>query len=158
MNSSDLNNFIPVPVSLQKTFFRYWVEFLRPIHHLSPAEMQILACLLRERYFLSKKVKDDAILDNVVFSTEIRKKILAECDISNVFLSTKLGKFRKEGIIINGRINPKLIPNLKEEQGNFKLLLFFKFKEDEENKTETQEKKGSVPASGKTTRNTRKKG
>ena len=68
MNSSDLNNLIKVPVSLQKNFFKYWVEFLRPIHHLTPVEMQILACLLRERYFLSKKLSDDASLDNIVFS------------------------------------------------------------------------------------------
>ena len=154
MTSSDLNNLIKVPVSLQKTFFKYWVEFLRPIHHLTPVEMQILACFLRERYFLSKKVNDDAILDNIVFSTEIRRKVLAECGISNVLLSTKLGKFRKEGIIIKGRINPKLIPNLKEEKGNFKLLLFFKF----EDETTGEEKKGSVPASGKTSGNSRKKG
>lgn len=154
MDSSDLNNLIKVPVSLQKNFFKYWVEFLRPIHHLTPVEMQILACLLRERYFLSKKVSDDAILDNIVFSTEIRRKILAECEISNVLLSTKLGKFRKEGIIIQGRINPRLIPNLKEEKGNFKLLLFFKF-EDEDKGKETE---GSIPASGKAARNKSRKG
>jgi hypothetical protein len=154
MNSSDLNNLIKVPVSLQKNFFKYWVEFLRPIHHLTPVEMQILACLLRERYFLSKKVSDDAILDNIVFSTEIRRKILAECEISNVLLSTKLGKFRKEGIIIQGRINPRLIPNLKEEKGNFKLLLFFKFEDEDKGK----EKEGSVPASGKAARNKSRKG
>lgn len=154
MNSSDLNNLIKVPVSLQKNFFKYWVEFLRPIHHLTPVEMQILACLLRERYFLSKKVSDDAILDNIVFSTEIRRKILAECEISNVLLSTKLGKFRKEGIIIQGRINPRLIPNLKEEKGNFKLLLFFKFEDEDKGK----EKEGSVPTSGKAARNKSRKG
>ena len=153
MTGSDLNNFIPVPVSLQ-SFFKYWVEFLRPIHHLSPAEMQILSCLLRERYFLSKKVNDDAILDNIVFSTEIRRKILAECEISNVFLSTKLGKFRKEGIIENGRINPRLIPNLKEETGNFKLLLFFKFKDE----TKGKEKEGSVSGSSKAPKHKSKKG
>lgn len=156
MESSDLNNFIKVPVSLQTSFFRYWVEFLRPIHHLSPAEMQILACLLRERYFLSKKVTDPAILDSVVFSTEIRKKILAECEISNVFLSTKLGKFRKEGIIKDGRIHPKLIPNLKEEKGNFKLLLFFSF--TDENKDESKGEERGVSKGRKATRNTRKKG
>lgn len=152
MTGSDLNNFIPVSVSLQ-TFFKYWVEFLRPIHHLSPAEMQILSCLLRERYLLSKKVTDPDILDSLVFSTDIRRKILAECEISNVFLSTKLGKFRKQGIITNGRIYPKLIPNLKEGEANFKLLLFFKFTDE----TKGEEKKGSVPAGGKASRNKSKK-
>lgn len=153
MTGSDLNNFIPIPVSLQ-SFFKYWVEFLRPIHHLTPVEMQILTCLLRERYFLSKKINDDAILDNIVFSTEIRKKVLAECGISNVLLSTKLGKFRKGGIIIKGRINPRLIPNLKEEKGNFKLLLFFKFGDE----AKAKEKEGSIQGSGKTSRNKSRKG
>ena len=30
--------------------------------------------------------------------------------------------------IVNNKINPRFIPNIKEEDGNFKLLLLFDFK------------------------------
>lgn len=143
MNSSDLNNFIKVPVSLQDSFFKYWVEFLWPIHRLCPSEMDILACFLKERYALSKKIADDRLLDTVIFSTRIRRKILEDCGITGVFLSTKLGKFKKQGIIKDGRINPRLIPNVKEEKGNFKLLLYFDFKEDDKVNKASRTVKGS---------------
>lgn len=143
MKSSDLNNFIKVPVSLQDSFFKYWVEFLWPIHRLCPSEMEILACFLKERYALSKKITDERLLDTVIFTTRVRKKILDECGITGVFLSTKLGKFKKQGIIKEGRINPRLIPNVKEENGSFKLLLYFDFKDDNKTSKDTKPDKAS---------------
>ena len=41
-----------------------------------------------------------------------------------------MGKLRKNNVIIDNKINPKFIPNVKEENGNFKLLLLFSFNEE----------------------------
>lgn len=153
MDSRDLNNFIPISASLGDSFFKYWVEFTWPIHRLSPAEMRILSCFLRERYFLSKKVSDEKLLDKIIFNTDIRKKIVEECQISKVFLSTKLGKFKKTGIIIDGKINPRLIPRIKDEK-DFKLLIFFKL---ESNERRTQEPKADTQRSSRKARPSSKK-
>jgi hypothetical protein len=38
-----------------------------------------------------------------------------------------MSKLRKSKIIVDNKINPRFIPNVKEENGNFKLLLLFTF-------------------------------
>jgi hypothetical protein len=39
-----------------------------------------------------------------------------------------MGKLRKSNVIVDNKINPKFIPNIDEESGNFKLLLLFDLK------------------------------
>jgi hypothetical protein len=39
-----------------------------------------------------------------------------------------MGKLKKNKIITDGRINPKFVPEIVEEDGNFQLLLLFEFK------------------------------
>ena len=39
-----------------------------------------------------------------------------------------MSKFRKNGVIVNGKINPKYIPNVDENSNMFTLLLFFDLK------------------------------
>jgi hypothetical protein len=39
-----------------------------------------------------------------------------------------MGKLRKNKVIVDGKINPKFIPNIDEETGVFQLLLFFELK------------------------------
>ena len=38
-----------------------------------------------------------------------------------------MSKLRKAKIVLDNKINPRFIPNVKEENGNFKLLLLFTF-------------------------------
>jgi hypothetical protein len=39
-----------------------------------------------------------------------------------------MGKLRKSKIIVDGKINPRFIPNIREEEGFFELLLLFELK------------------------------
>ena len=120
-----MNNVIRIPTSISTSFFRFWFEFLRPFHNLTDREMQVASSLLKRRYDLSKVIQDEVILDKVVMSEDTKKVVREECNISLPHFQVIMGKLRKNKVILDGRINPRFIPNLTEEQGSFRLLLNF---------------------------------
>lgn len=122
------NNIIRIPTSLDSKFFKYWFVFLEPFHHLTDREMDIIAALVKQRYELSKVIKDDEILDKVTMSEDVKKKVREECNITLPHFQVILGKLRKNKVIVDGKINPRFIPNIDEEAGSFQLLLFFELK------------------------------
>lgn len=122
-----MNNVIRIPTSISTSFFRFWFEFLRPFHNLTDREMQVASSLLKRRYELSKVIQDEVILDKVVMSEDTKKVVREECNISLPHFQVIMGKLRKNKVILDGRINPRFIPNLTEEQGSFRLLLNFEF-------------------------------
>lgn len=120
-----MNNVIRIPTSISTSFFRFWLEFLRPFHNLTDRETQVASSLLKRRYELSKVIQDEVILDKVVMSEDTKKVVREECNISLPHFQVIMGKLRKNKVILDGRINPRFIPNLTEEQGSFRLLLNF---------------------------------
>lgn len=120
------NNVIRIPSSLQGSFFRNWIEFLTPLHGLTNREKDIIAAFIKARFELSKSITDEAILDKVVMSDDIKERVKKECKVSNAFFQVIFGKLRKTGIIQDNKINPKLIPkHLASTDNSFQLLLYF---------------------------------
>jgi hypothetical protein len=126
--NTKINNVVKISTSLDGKFFRYWLEFLKPFHHLADREINVLACFLKHRYELSKVIKDVNILDKVTMSDDVKKKVIEECNITLPHFRVILGKLRKNKVIENDRINFKFIPNIEEDKGQFQLLLFFELK------------------------------
>ena len=122
------HNIVRIPTSLNGKFFRYWFEFLQPFHNLTNREIDVITAFVKQRYQLSKVIKDDNILDKVIMSEETKKKVREECNITLPHFQVIMGKLRKNKVIIDGKINPKFIPNINEETGTFQLLLLFELK------------------------------
>ena len=110
-------------------FFRYWFEFLKPIHQLTQREIDVASSLVRHRYRLSKAISDEAILDKMTLSTDIRKQVMEECNLPPRYFNVVMSNLKKNRFIIDGRINPKFIPRINEDKGNFQLLLLFDFQQ-----------------------------
>ena len=110
------------------SFFRKWFEFLEPFHRLTAREMDVATAFVKQRYKLSKVVKDPDILDKVLMSEDTKKIVREECNITLPHFQVIMGKLRKNQIIVDGKINPRFIPNIDEESGSFKLLLYFTLK------------------------------
>ena len=123
-----VNNVIRIPASLEGSFFKYWFLFLEPFHHLTSREIDVIACFVKQRYELSKVIKDSDILDKVTMSEDTKKKVREECNITLPHFQVIMGKLRKNKVIIDGKINPRFIPNIDEETGAFQLLLLFELK------------------------------
>lgn len=125
------NNVIGVPSSFSSTtnnFFRYWVEFLRPLHHLTDREMDVATAFLKKRYELSKDILDPIKLDKYLMNEDTKAEIRNECNISPAHFQVIMGKLRKSGVIKDGNIFPLFIPNIKEDNDTFQLLLYFQLK------------------------------
>lgn len=122
-----INNIVRIPCKLDNKFFRYWFEFLEPFHHLTEREMDVITSLVKHRYELSKVISDSEILDKVTMGDDTKRKVMQECDITLPYLQVILGKLKKNRVIVDGKINPKYIPNVIEEEGSFKLMLLFEF-------------------------------
>lgn len=122
------NNIVRIPCSLDKSFFRLWFKFLEPFHKLTDREIDVITSFVNQRYGLSKVIKDNEILDKVTMSEDTKKKVREECNITLPHFQVIMGKLRKNKVIVDGKINPRFIPNIDEETDTFQLLLLFELK------------------------------
>lgn len=119
-----VDNVIPLQSSLDD-FFKLWLKCIKFLHNLTEREQDVTAAFLRNRYYLSTKINDQKILNQVLFSEQTKKKIMAETNLSVAHFQVIMGKLRKAGVIKDNTLNPKIIPTLNPGAKDFKLLLFF---------------------------------
>ena len=120
------NNVIRVPCNLDQ-LFRYWLEFLVPFHNLTSRETDIAAAFLKERYRLSKVILDSDLVDRTLMSEDSQRKIRQDCNVANQHFQVIKSKLKSKKFFVNDRINPRLIPDVKEDNGIFQLLLVFEY-------------------------------
>ena len=120
-----INNVITIPTSIEGKFFRYWLEFLKPFHKLTDRETDVMASFLKQRFELSKVIKDQEVLNKYTMNEETKKKVRDECNITQAHFQVIMTKLKKSKMIDNGRINPKFIPRVEEDAKSFHLLLSF---------------------------------
>lgn len=122
-----VDNVLSIPTSLKGKFFKQWFTFLLPYHGLTDREMDVAAAFLLKRYELSKVISDVNILESVLMSEDTKRSIRESCEMKHPHFQVIMGKLRKAKIIVDNKINPRFLPNVKEENGNFKLMLLFTF-------------------------------
>lgn len=129
-NPNKPNNIVRLSTTLDNLFFQ-WMEFLYPFHHLSMRETQVAVSLLRERYYLSKKIIGDPnLLNKVLMGEDTCKKIREEHGLSLQHFYVVKSKLTSKKFLIDNHINPRLIPNVIDGQNEFKLLFLFDIKCD----------------------------
>lgn len=128
MNGGKANNIIRIPSSLDTTFFKYWFAFLKPIHKLTDREIDVLALFVKERFYLSKKINDEDLINKVLMNEDTKRKIREECNMTVSYFQLIMSKLRQAKVIVDNKINPKFIPNIKEDSNSFQLLLYFDLK------------------------------
>lgn len=119
------NNIIRISASLDSNFFKYWLIILRPSHKLTDKEIDIVACFLKHRQELSSKIVDEELLDQVLMSEDVKRKVQQECNMPSQYFQVMLSKFKKKGVIVNGKLNKKFIPRLRGEENSYRLLFLF---------------------------------
>ena len=123
-----IRNVVRIPTSLDGKFFRYWFEFLEPLHKLTGREIDVIASFVKQRYELSKVIKDSDILERVTMSEDTKKKVREDCNMSLAHFQVIMGKLRKNKVIIDNKINPRFIPQITEGMESFPLLINFDLK------------------------------
>lgn len=122
-----VDNVLSISTSLKGKFFKQWFKFLLPYHGLTDREMDVAAAFLQKRLELSKVISDVNILDSVLMNEDTKRIIREECGLKHQHFQVIMSKLRKAKVLLDNKINPRFIPNVKEENGNFKLLLLFSF-------------------------------
>lgn len=119
-------NIIRIPCDLN-SLFRYWLEFLIPFHNLTSRETDVATAFLKERYALSKVILDNDLIDRTLMSEDSQRKLRQECELTNQHFQVIKSKLKNKKFFINDKINPRLIPNITEDNGLFQLLLVFDY-------------------------------
>lgn len=121
------NNIVTVPTTLGLEFFKWWCIFLRPFISLTNREIDVIANFLLQRWELSKNIDDPTILDTMMMSETTKSKVIRDCNITQQHFYVVMSNLRKNNVIVNNTINPRLIPNIrKDDNGCFRLLVLFK--------------------------------
>jgi hypothetical protein len=105
--------------------FDYWVAVTKPLHKLTEAESVIFLKFLKKRYQYMIHIKDEDIVDKLLFSTETRKEIMDEVGCKMGSFQNYLSSMRAKGVILDNRLNEKMIPNYEIGSDNFKLIFNF---------------------------------
>ena len=108
-------------------FFKYWFEFLKPFHNLTNREIEVISSFVKHRYKLSLNITSEELLNKVLMSEETKKSVREDCGITSSHFQVIMSKLREKKIIIDDKINPKFIPNITKDEGNFKFMLLFDF-------------------------------
>lgn len=106
----------------EENFFKMWLMILQPFLKLRNKELELLAKMLYHRHLISLEVKNKEMLDELLFSTKIKKKILQELDIPEYAYNNLLTCLRKKNVINDKSINKQIIPVIKQPFNNFKLV------------------------------------
>ena len=114
----------------EKTFFIVWLKILQSFLKLGKQEQQVLSKLLYYRYELSKQISNITIVENILMGTEYRNLLRKELSIDTASFNNTLSSLRKKKILINNKINNKLIPKLEPNSKNFKLVYNIDISED----------------------------
>lgn len=123
MKKPDNVVFIPGDID---SFFRNWFEFLKPFHHLTDRECDIAAAFVKLRWELGQNISDQDLLDKVLMTNESKQIVKDRCGTTMQHFQVIMSKLKKNRVIIDGKLNPKFIPNLQKDSDSFKLLLYFK--------------------------------
>lgn len=123
---------VGIPTTFDLSFFRYWVEFLKPIHKLSPQGIELISLFLNKRQELSSSIIDENVLDEVLFSREVKKEIRETLGVTSNHFQVLMNDLRNKKVLVDGKINPKFIPIVDKKQNDYKLIVQFRF--DERNK------------------------
>ena len=101
---------IRIPTTLGK-FFRVWCEFLRPLHHLTDREMDVIAAILRKRHEMSKSISNEDLLDQVVLSKEVKIEYRKELNLSIQHFNCVMKKLKDAKVVDStNKINRRIIP------------------------------------------------
>lgn len=108
--------------------FKHWLEFIKPINHLSDKEVDIVSKFLYKKFVLEQKINDEDILYTHLFSTAVRNEIMDELDMKADRFNNLLSALRKKEVIVNNRINKLFVPNIDSNAKQFTIMFKFNIK------------------------------
>jgi hypothetical protein len=101
-----------------------WMEFLTPFHKLTSREKDVAARIIAQYFKLKESIPDPEVLRDVLWSRNSRKDMMKSLGMSQAHFQMVLAKLRENGVIIDGDINRRYIPD-KTEEPRFALQIIY---------------------------------
>jgi 2'-5' RNA ligase len=100
---------IPLKATIPKSL-RAYLQILNPVLKLKDKEIEVLSSFLSVWY----KNKSNPNIEKLLFSTRIRKVIRESINMSEASFNNHITMLRKKSMIIDKKINPIILSNIKE--------------------------------------------
>lgn len=117
------NKLIPLKCTAD-SFYRLWIEFLGPFHKLTSRERDVAARIIAQYMKLKRSIQDPDVLEEVLWSQTSRKDMRDSLGMSKEYFQMILAKLREVGIIVDGGINKRYLPDMTDEP-RFMLSILF---------------------------------
>lgn len=111
--------------STNENFIRAWLEVMRPLHKMTPKEMDYVAILLEKRAIIANEVNDQGMIDKLLFDEETKEIVRKKAKVSSSHAKVILYNLKKKGVIKGKRMNPMYIP-IWEKGKPFRWMFVFK--------------------------------
>ena len=102
-NLGDANIKKVIPIPSTGHFFKAWLEVIKPLHHLTDREMDLLAEFLKRRHQLQRTILDKDMIDSVLMTNKSKKAIRESCNISDVY-GVHFGRPLSDGTYSDSRV------------------------------------------------------
>lgn len=106
------------------SFYRMWMEFLTPFHKLTSREKDVAARIIAQYFKLKESIPDPEVLRDVLWSRNSRKDMMRSLGMSQAHFQMVLAKLRESGVIVDGDINRRYIPD-KTDEPRFALQIIY---------------------------------
>lgn len=103
-----------------------WLLFTKPFHGLTESEIRFVEVFLKEYDNLRIKIDDVNIVNDVLFSTKTRSKLMKQLGYGTQRFNNNMSLMRRKKVFSEDKINPKYIPNIELDANNYKLIFQFK--------------------------------
>lgn len=120
------NNFIYLNCT-DDSFFRLWMEFLTPFHHMTAREKEVAARILMQFFKFKDNVQDPEVLRELVWSRKSRADIMASLKMTPSNFQMFIGKLRSRGFLQgeDDEINQRFIPHRTAGDTRFILQIVY---------------------------------
>lgn len=109
----------------EDSFCRLWMEFLTPFHKLTSREKDVAARILMQYFKFKESVSDREVLKELLWSRSSRKDIMDSLKMSQAHFQMVLAKLRTAGVIKDGDLNRRYIPDKVPGENRFVLQVVY---------------------------------
>jgi len=109
----------------ETSFFRVWMEFLAPFHHLAAREMDVAAVILDQLFRLRAQCAEPSMATTLLWSQASKSDMRARLGMTKPHFQTIMGKLRRCGFLNGWEVEPRYVPPLDEGEDVFEMLVIF---------------------------------
>lgn len=149
MNKGKANNIYRIPCSTMEEFYMNWIDFLTPVHKLTPKNKEILIAFLMLRYELAQSINNETLLEEILMNEDSKAKIKEKCNLKGNYFQVAMSTLAQQNVLIKTvsddvrkkykyKINPRILPDMQYTDNNVILQFNFELKCNQTSSTTTK--------------------